>query len=72
MLVLACADGKVQLNEGAVAILSLCDGSRNREEIVTQVALRSQGGALAADIRAFLDAACARGWIVDPGDAPPS
>lgn len=71
-LVLACADGKVPLNEGAVAILNLCDGSRSREEIVTEIAQRSLGGTLAADIRAFLDAACSRGWIIDPKSAPPN
>lgn len=62
--VLACGDGKVQLNESAVAILTLCDGSRSREEIVAQVTSTSSNGALAADVEAFLDAARARGWIV--------
>lgn len=66
---LVYADGKVQLNEGAVAILRLCDGSRTLEQIVSEAARRSPDGALAADIGAFLDAARARGWIVevDPG-----
>lgn len=62
---LVYAEGKVQLNEGAVAILRLCDGSRTFEQIVTEAAQRSPDGALAADIGAFLDAARARGWIVE-------
>jgi hypothetical protein len=62
---LVCADGKVQLNEGAVAILRLCDGSRTREQIVIEAAKHSQGRALVADIGEFLDAARARGWIVE-------
>lgn len=64
---LVYADGRVQLNEGAVAILRLCDGSRTLEQIVTEAARRSPDGALAADIGAFLDAARARGWIVETG-----
>jgi pyrroloquinoline quinone biosynthesis protein D len=62
---LICADGKVQLNDGAVAILRLCDGSRTLQQIVTEAAQHSPDGALAADISAFLDAARARGWIVE-------
>lgn len=62
---LICADGKVQLNDGAVAILRLCDGSRTLHQIVTEAAQHSPDGALAADISAFLDAARARGWIVE-------
>lgn len=62
---LICADGKVQLNEGAVAILRLCDGSRTFDQIVDEVARGSPDGALAADIGAFLEAARARGWIVE-------
>jgi|GEM_PF-633499 coenzyme PQQ biosynthesis protein PqqD len=59
------AAGEVQLNEGAVAILQLCDGSRSLEQIVSEIAQRSADGALADDIAAFLAAARARGWIVE-------
>jgi pyrroloquinoline quinone biosynthesis protein D len=62
---LVYADGKVQLNEGALAILQLCDGSRSREEIVEEAAQHSPEHSLAADIIAFLDAARARGWIIE-------
>jgi pyrroloquinoline quinone biosynthesis protein D len=61
--VLICADGKVQLNSGAVAILRLCDGSRNRDAIVAELMRGSHRHALALEIVEFLDAAFARGWI---------
>jgi pyrroloquinoline quinone biosynthesis protein D len=66
MPVLVYPSGKVQLNEGAVAILRLCDGSRNRDAIVAELSTRSRGQSLPRDIAAFLEVACARGWIVDP------
>jgi pyrroloquinoline quinone biosynthesis protein D len=65
-LVLLGPEGKVHLNKGAAAILRLCDGSRNRETIVAEVVRRTRGTTLASDIREFLDAARARGWIVEP------
>jgi pyrroloquinoline quinone biosynthesis protein D len=65
VFVLICADGKVQLNSGAVAILRLCDGSRDREAIVAELMRDSHRHALADEIVEFLDAALARGWIVD-------
>lgn len=65
VFVLVCADGKVQLNSGAVAILQLCDGSRDRDSIVAELMRASHRLALADEIAEFLDAALARGWIVD-------
>jgi hypothetical protein len=57
--------GQVPLNEHAVAILELCDGSRTRDRVVMDVILRSSGAMRAADVAEFLDAAQARGWITD-------
>lgn len=65
VFVLVCADGKVQLNSTALAILKLCDGSRDRDGIVTELMHGSHRRALAGEIVEFLDAALARGWIVD-------
>jgi pyrroloquinoline quinone biosynthesis protein D len=62
--VLASPTGPVQLNESAAAILELCDGTLTREEIVARI-LRSKDDSLADDVRAFLDAARHRGWIVE-------
>lgn len=58
-------DERVQLNRGAVAILRLCDGSRNREEIVAAAVRRSHRHLPVSDITGFIDVALARGWIVE-------
>jgi len=54
--------GSVQLNESAAAILALCDGTQT--EIVARI-VRAKDDRLADDVRAFLDAARRRGWIVE-------
>jgi len=62
--VLVTRAGRVRLNATAAAILALCDGTATRAEIATRVA----GGAdpaLAADVRAFLEAARRSGWILE-------
>jgi pyrroloquinoline quinone biosynthesis protein D len=61
---LQCPEGRVPLNESAVTILRLCNGAHSREEIIAEVSGHADGGALAADVSAFLDAARTRGWIV--------
>ncbi|HVW68760.1 MAG TPA: pyrroloquinoline quinone biosynthesis peptide chaperone PqqD [Steroidobacteraceae bacterium] len=55
--------GPIPLNESAATILELCDGRYTLEEIVARV-LQERDGSLADDVRAFLDAAQRRGWIV--------
>jgi len=65
LFVLMSADGKVQLNHAASAVLKLCDGSRDRDTIVAELTRGSDRQALAGEIVEFLDAAFARGWIVD-------
>ena len=62
---LVLTDGKVRLNEHALAILSLCDGSRSRDRVVLDAIVQTAGGMRAADIVEFLEAAHARGWVVD-------
>lgn len=64
-LVLVSPGGRVQLNDVAVQILKLCDGSRTRDDIVAEVVLRPSRSTLAADIAEFLDVARARGWIIE-------
>jgi pyrroloquinoline quinone biosynthesis protein D len=63
--VLLCPDGKVQLNRTAAMILRLCDGSRNRQDVVKEVVRQSHQQTRAAEIIEFLDAARARGWIYE-------
>jgi pyrroloquinoline quinone biosynthesis protein D len=55
--------GSIQLNETAATILELCNGKRTAEEIVAHI-LSTRDDSLANDVRAFLDAAQRRGWIV--------
>jgi len=62
MLVLTA--GKVHLNQHALAILELCDGTRSRDRVVVDAMLRS-AGMRAPDVVDFLKAALARGWIVE-------
>lgn len=57
--------GKVHLNQNALAILELCDGSRSRDRVVVDAVLRSAGSMRAGDVAEFLDAAQARGWIME-------
>jgi hypothetical protein len=62
---LVSSAGKVHLNEHAVAILELCDGSRTRDRVVMDAILHSSGAMRAADVAEFLDAAQSRGWLTD-------
>ena len=55
--------GSVQLNETAATILGMCNGKHTAEEVVARVP-RSRDDSLVDDVRAFLDAAQRRGWIV--------
>ncbi len=62
-MLLVLIRGKVRLNQHALAILELCDGSRNRDRVVVDAMLRSAGSMQAGDVVQFLDAALSRGWI---------
>ncbi|HVS75958.1 MAG TPA: PqqD family peptide modification chaperone [Steroidobacteraceae bacterium] len=62
--VLVTRSGRVRLNATAAAILALCNGAYTRAEIVTRAAGTSDPS-LAADVRAFLDAARRSGWVVE-------
>jgi coenzyme PQQ biosynthesis protein PqqD len=63
VIVLMSPNGPVQLNQIAAVILQLCDGSRDREDVVAEVVRVSHPRTRAAEIVEFLDAARARGWI---------
>ena len=63
--ILVCPEGNVQLNSVAAAILGLCDGSRDRVDVVGEVLQRTQNRARSPEIIEFLDAAVARGWILE-------
>ncbi len=61
--ILISLKGSIQLNESAAVILALCNGQYTGEEIVARILL-SRDDSLASDVRAFLDAAERRGWVV--------
>jgi hypothetical protein len=62
--VLVHPTGTVQLNESAAAILTLCDGTLTRQEVVARVVRGGTGEeSLAMDVREFLEAALRRGWV---------
>jgi pyrroloquinoline quinone biosynthesis protein D len=60
---LVSAKGSIQLNGTAALVLEMCNGKHTIEEIVARV-LRNKDNGLEEDVRAFLDAAQRRGWIV--------
>jgi hypothetical protein len=62
--VLVTRSGRVRLNATAATVLALCDGSLTRAEVVARVAGNGDP-VLAADVRAFLEAARRSGWIVE-------
>ena len=62
--VLVTRSGQVRLNATAATILALCDGTYTRGEIITSVA-GTADPSLAADVRAFLEAARRSGWVVE-------
>jgi pyrroloquinoline quinone biosynthesis protein D len=62
--ILVSPKGPIQLNESAAMILELCDGTYSAEEIVARV-VGERDDSLADDVRAFLEAAQRRGWIVE-------
>ena len=64
-LVLVCPEGNVPLNRIAAAILRLCDGSRDRVQIVDAILRDTSNQARRSDIDEFLDAAAARHWIAE-------
>jgi hypothetical protein len=52
------------LNDSAAVILEMCNGNHTAEEIIARV-LHTRDDSLEDDVRAFLDAAARRGWIVE-------
>ena len=61
--VLLYPEGMVQLSETSAMILSLCDGTRTRDHLVSELLQRFPGADLAGDVNEFLGVAAERGWI---------
>ncbi|MGZ8163102.1 MAG: pyrroloquinoline quinone biosynthesis peptide chaperone PqqD [Methylobacter sp.] len=56
-------EGMVELNQSSAEILKLCDGTRNLDQIVSELELKFATTGLKNDITAFLEVALKNGWI---------
>ena len=65
--VLLVPEGIVRLNPTAVAVLELCDGRRDLDEIVGELSQRYQGADVGADVRGLVGAMSEKGLVVDAG-----
>jgi pyrroloquinoline quinone biosynthesis protein D len=63
--VLLVPEGMVRLNPSAVAVLELCDGEHELDEIVSDLAQRYDGADVGADVRDLVAAMSERGLVVD-------
>ena len=61
--VLLYPEGMVKLNPSAGQILVRCDGTRELDEIITELEDLFNTQDLAADVYRFLDHARQRGWV---------
>jgi pyrroloquinoline quinone biosynthesis protein D len=59
-------EGMVELNQSSSEILKLCDGTRNQEQIVTDLEQKFATTGLKNDIDKFLQEALQNGWIQQP------
>lgn len=56
-------EGMVELNQSSAEILKCCDGTRNLEQIASELELKFATTGLKNDISAFLEIALTNGWI---------
>ncbi|WP_206951980.1 pyrroloquinoline quinone biosynthesis peptide chaperone PqqD [Trinickia acidisoli] len=61
--VLLYPEGMVKLNPSAGQILVRCDGTRELDEIITELETLFHAADLATDVYRFLDHARQRGWV---------
>ena len=65
--VLLVPEGIVRLNPSAVAVLELCDGRRDLDEIVGELSQRYDGADVGADVRGLVGAMSEKGLVVNAG-----
>jgi pyrroloquinoline quinone biosynthesis protein D len=65
--VLLFPEGALGLNETAVQVLELCDGTRTIEEIAAELSQRFDGADVHDDVEELLLSLANRGMIVDAG-----
>jgi pyrroloquinoline quinone biosynthesis protein D len=61
--VLLYPEGMVKLNPSAGQILVRCDGTRELDQIITELEQLFNASDLASDVYRFLDHARQRGWV---------
>ena len=66
--VLLVPEGIVRLNPSAVAVLELCDGERDLDEIIGDLSRRYDGADVDADVRGLVATMTDKGLVVDAAD----
>jgi pyrroloquinoline quinone biosynthesis protein D len=56
-------EGMVELNQSSAEILKCCDGTRNLEQIVSDLEQKFATTGLTNDITVFLEIALKNGWV---------
>jgi pyrroloquinoline quinone biosynthesis protein D len=64
-IVLLAPETVIELNEQGAEVLSLCDGTRGRREVVLEMQRRHgySSGEVEGDVQAFIDRVLKRGWL---------
>ena len=65
-MVLLAPEAVVELNAQGAEVLSLCDGTRRREEVIVEMRRRhpdAAEGHVEGDVVAFLARVAERGWL---------
>jgi pyrroloquinoline quinone biosynthesis protein D len=62
-MVLLAPEAVIELNSEGAEVLSLCDGTRTEEAIVSELQQRYAREDIANDVRAFLERVLGRGWV---------
>ena len=64
-VVLLAPETVVELNEQGAEVLSLCDGTRSRREVILEMQRRNghASGKVEGDVEGFIDRVLQRGWL---------
>jgi pyrroloquinoline quinone biosynthesis protein D len=64
-VVLLAPETVVELNEQGAEVLSLCDGTRSRREVILEMQRRSghTSGKVEGDVEGFIERVLQRGWL---------
>lgn len=63
--VLLYPEGMVKLNQSAAEILKRCDGGHDLPALIAELEGAFHASGIGGEVRAFIDAALARGWLTD-------